>query len=104
MAAVLAGVACQVQADPVTYVCTSTYHSGVNYMTFDDKLKTVWLGRTLTDPGLKGPAFFNRDTITWTHLVGQRNWNYSFDRATGVLTYGWGTGFEESQQDTCKKK
>ena len=92
-------------ADPVTYACTSNAHSGVVFLRLDEKLKTASMGRS--EDGMLAPdtAIFNRDTITWSHQIEKGlYWNYTFERATGALSYGPPDRRDLSQQDICKKK
>jgi hypothetical protein len=92
-------------ADPVTYACASNAHSGMVFVRLDEKLKTVSMGRS--EDGMLAPdsAIFTRDTVTWSHMVEKGlDWDYTFVRATGALTYGPAKRGDLAQQDLCKKK
>lgn len=88
---------------PLVYECRANGTGSPTYMKFDEQAKTVSLGREKGVYMVTWPAFFNKDSITWSHAVEGQNWNYTFDRSTGYNDYGWGTpdkGF--SQRDFCK--
>jgi hypothetical protein len=92
-------------ADSVIYVCTSNAHEGAVFVKLDEQLKTASMGRGETTMFVPDPAIFDRDTVTWSHPVGNGlHWSYSFDRATGVLSYGPADRRDLIQQDLCKQK
>jgi hypothetical protein len=92
-------------ADQVTYACTSNAHSGAVFVKLDERLKSASMGRAETTMLAPDPAIFNRDTVTWSHMVEKDlYWNYTFVRATGVLSYGPAKRDDLAQQDICKKK
>lgn len=92
-------------ADPVIYVCTSKAHSGAVWLKLDDKLKTASMGRAEGVMVVPDLAIFNRETVTWSHVVEKGvSWNYSFAPVTGILTYGPAGHPELAQKHTCEKK
>jgi len=96
----LAGFATSVRADPATYSCTSHEHSRPTYLQLDEKARVVRMGRSATSLDVVEPAIFGKQSVTWAHPVGTISWSYTFDQATGVLT--WGPPRSPSQ-DRCKK-
>lgn len=92
-------------ADPVIYACTSSAHSGAVFVRLDETQKTASMGRGETTMLVPDPAIFNRDTVTWSHPIGNgQYWNYTFERATGIITYGPADRHDLAQQDVCKKR
>jgi len=92
-------------ADAVLYACTSSAHEGTVFVKLDEEHQTASMGRGVTTMFVPDPAIFGRDTVTWSHPVGNGlRWSYRFDRATGVLSYGPAERRDLTQQDVCKKR
>lgn len=77
-------------------------HSSAIYIQVDEKLKMVLMGRDQKDLSVKEPAFFSSRAISWTHTVGNANWNYTLEASTGVLTWGPADPLLQ-KKDECRK-